>query len=299
MYEYRQALMRMRQGDSEREIARSKLMGRSKAARFRELARAQGWLNRKLHKPHPFPARYAVINCSALRFQGRRASKCSTVVAVGKLRKTWRSHRYGSTTLHPHLALAGGRPAGLVEHLDRGLVHVDDVMPEQHIAHQVGDRLQCPCGADHPACQGLARHEHARAGEHVLEARQWQPIDVFDDDQQGQQVVAGVALGQHLRRGAGADRRLVALGAAVALADMAKHAYLHRDDVELFADVLADLDHRGAAGAGALGLGDIIMDDVDARQLDGQGLALTARLLLAGVGRGLARRLAAVPAARP
>jgi hypothetical protein len=41
------------------------------------------------------------------------------------------------------------------------------------------------------------------------------------------------------------------------------------------------------------------MDDVDARQLDGQGLALTARLLLAGVGRGLARRLAAVPAARP
>ena len=40
MYEYRQALMRMRQGDSEREIARSKLMGRSKAARFRELARA-------------------------------------------------------------------------------------------------------------------------------------------------------------------------------------------------------------------------------------------------------------------
>ena len=45
MYEYRQALMRMRQGDSEREIARSKLMGRSKAARFRELARAQGWLD--------------------------------------------------------------------------------------------------------------------------------------------------------------------------------------------------------------------------------------------------------------
>ena len=27
MYEYRQALMRMRQGDSEREIARSKLVG--------------------------------------------------------------------------------------------------------------------------------------------------------------------------------------------------------------------------------------------------------------------------------
>lgn len=44
-------------------------------------------------------ARYAVINCSALRCQGRRASKCSTVVAVGKARSMWRSHRYGSTLL--------------------------------------------------------------------------------------------------------------------------------------------------------------------------------------------------------
>lgn len=44
-------------------------------------------------------ARYAVINCSALRFQGRRASKCSTVVAAGKARSTWRSHRYGSKPL--------------------------------------------------------------------------------------------------------------------------------------------------------------------------------------------------------
>ncbi|MDD3328164.1 MAG: IS21 family transposase, partial [Zoogloea sp.] len=52
MHEYRQALMRLRQGDSEREIARSGLMGRAKAARFRTLAwaqaqaqaQAQGWL---------------------------------------------------------------------------------------------------------------------------------------------------------------------------------------------------------------------------------------------------------------
>ena len=42
MYECRQTLMRLRQGDSEREIARSGLMGRAKAARFRTLA--QGWI---------------------------------------------------------------------------------------------------------------------------------------------------------------------------------------------------------------------------------------------------------------
>lgn len=38
MYEYRQALVRMRQGDSDREIAASKVMGRPKAAALRALA---------------------------------------------------------------------------------------------------------------------------------------------------------------------------------------------------------------------------------------------------------------------
>jgi len=44
MHEYRQALMRLRQGGSERGITRSDLMGRAKAARFRTQAQAQGWL---------------------------------------------------------------------------------------------------------------------------------------------------------------------------------------------------------------------------------------------------------------
>ena len=57
MHEYRQALMRLRQGDSEREIARSGLMGRAKAARFRELAREKGWL--ELTRPLPPDAEIA------------------------------------------------------------------------------------------------------------------------------------------------------------------------------------------------------------------------------------------------
>jgi transposase len=44
MHHYRQALMRMRQGDSDREIAKSRLMGRRTAASLRTLAAAQGWL---------------------------------------------------------------------------------------------------------------------------------------------------------------------------------------------------------------------------------------------------------------
>ena len=44
MYHYRQVLVRMRQGDTDREIARSGLMGRRKAGTLRERATAQGWL---------------------------------------------------------------------------------------------------------------------------------------------------------------------------------------------------------------------------------------------------------------
>jgi hypothetical protein len=45
MYQYRHALARMRQGDSDRDIARSKLMGRKKIAAVREEAQRQGWLD--------------------------------------------------------------------------------------------------------------------------------------------------------------------------------------------------------------------------------------------------------------
>lgn len=45
MHHYRQALMRMRQGDSDRDIAKSRLMGRRAAAALRGLAQGQGWLD--------------------------------------------------------------------------------------------------------------------------------------------------------------------------------------------------------------------------------------------------------------
>ncbi len=51
MYQYRQALARMRQGDSDRDLARSGLMGRKKAADLRELAQQQGWLESAVALP--------------------------------------------------------------------------------------------------------------------------------------------------------------------------------------------------------------------------------------------------------
>jgi hypothetical protein len=44
MFQFRQILVRLRQGDTDREIARSGLMGRRKVAAFRALCQQRGWL---------------------------------------------------------------------------------------------------------------------------------------------------------------------------------------------------------------------------------------------------------------
>ncbi len=44
MFEYRQVLLRMCSGDSDREIARAGLMGRKKLRKLRRMAAAEGWL---------------------------------------------------------------------------------------------------------------------------------------------------------------------------------------------------------------------------------------------------------------
>jgi len=45
MFQYRTVLARLRQGDTDREIARARLMGRHKTAALRVLATERGWLN--------------------------------------------------------------------------------------------------------------------------------------------------------------------------------------------------------------------------------------------------------------
>ncbi len=46
MYEYRQVIYRMRQGESDRSIAKAGLMGRGKAAELRQLSKERGWLDK-------------------------------------------------------------------------------------------------------------------------------------------------------------------------------------------------------------------------------------------------------------
>ena len=52
MHHYRQALLRMRQGDSDRDIAEARIMGRRKAGQWRALAQAHGWLDAQTPLPH-------------------------------------------------------------------------------------------------------------------------------------------------------------------------------------------------------------------------------------------------------
>ena len=63
MYQYRPVLVRMRLGDSDRELAKAGLMGRRKAAALRQVALAQGWLNRE--QPVPDEATLAVVLTAA------------------------------------------------------------------------------------------------------------------------------------------------------------------------------------------------------------------------------------------
>lgn len=59
MFQYRNALAQMRHGASDREIARSHLLGRHKLAALRELATRQGWLDPET----PLPEEAGIAAC--------------------------------------------------------------------------------------------------------------------------------------------------------------------------------------------------------------------------------------------
>jgi transposase len=97
MFQYRQVLLRLRQGDSDRDIARSRLMGRPKVAVFRLLAEAQGWL-----KPEaPLPDDVAI---AAVLSAPRRAR--STVSSAEPFRaqiERWADQGVSGVAIHAAL----------------------------------------------------------------------------------------------------------------------------------------------------------------------------------------------------
>jgi transposase len=102
MFQYRQVLVRLRQGDGDREIARSGLMGRVKVARLRALAAQQGWL--APDRPLPEDAELA-----AAIGQARRArSTISSVEPYRALVLRWREQEVSGVAIHAALCREHG-----------------------------------------------------------------------------------------------------------------------------------------------------------------------------------------------
>jgi transposase len=102
MFQYRQVLVRLRQGDSDRDIARARLMGRPKVAAFRGLAAAQGWLAPETALPDD-----AAI--SAAVGQARRArSTISTVEPYRAQVERWVAEGVGGIAIHAALCREHG-----------------------------------------------------------------------------------------------------------------------------------------------------------------------------------------------
>lgn len=93
MYEYRQVLVRMRQGDSDRGIRRAGLMGRDKAKEVREIAQEQGWLDRS--RPLPEDRELAEVFGSS-----QRPSTPSTVEPYRDQVTTWHQQGLQGTTIY-------------------------------------------------------------------------------------------------------------------------------------------------------------------------------------------------------
>ena len=97
MYKYRQIIVRMRLGESDRTLANTGLIGRKKAKALRDIAQQKGWL--ELSKPLPDDAALAEV-------LGQRCSRrpaASLVVPYQKEVKAWWQQGIQGTTIHQAL----------------------------------------------------------------------------------------------------------------------------------------------------------------------------------------------------
>ena len=98
MYQYRQILVRMRQGDSDRDIARSKTMGRKKIAQVREVANARGWLVPNTTLPDD-----AVLAAALARKEPLPVSCISSLEPWREQIANWHAAGIQGTTIHATL----------------------------------------------------------------------------------------------------------------------------------------------------------------------------------------------------
>lgn len=103
MYQYRQILVRMRQGDSDRDITRSRLMGRKKVAQIRAIAHERGWLA----PDAPLPEDAVLVTLFA-RPAGVPRQCVSTLEPWRDQIIAWRNEGIQGTTIHAALVRRHG-----------------------------------------------------------------------------------------------------------------------------------------------------------------------------------------------
>lgn len=133
MFQYRQVLLRLRQGDSDRDIARSRVMGRPKVAVFRLLAAAQGWLQPESPLPDD-AAMKALTRFTAdgiIEIDNNGAERALRAVALGR-----KNYLFAGSD-------AGGERAAAIYSLV-GSAKLIGLDPEAYLRHVI-ERI-----ADHP-----------------------------------------------------------------------------------------------------------------------------------------------------
>ena len=97
MFQYRQVLTRMRQGDSDRDVAWSRLIGRREAARLREIAIQRRWL--EAGRPLPEDAELAATFAPK-----RLPQSCVSSLEMNRKRITsWSQSSVARTAIHAAL----------------------------------------------------------------------------------------------------------------------------------------------------------------------------------------------------
>lgn len=143
MFQYRQVLVRLRAGDSERLIARSGLMGRDKAAAFRSLAARCGWLDAE----QPLPTDEAIATAVG---QARRArTTVSSAEPWRALVAEWITQGVQGVAIHAALCRTYGY-GGSYSSVHRLIRSIQAAMPAQttvRLHFEPADAAQLDFGA--------------------------------------------------------------------------------------------------------------------------------------------------------
>jgi transposase len=97
VHEIRNIIVRMRLGESDRQMAKAGLIGRSKAARIRSLANEKGWLDKSLELPANLEIESLVMKPSKQKISG------SIVKPYAKQVKKWIDEGITATVIHRSL----------------------------------------------------------------------------------------------------------------------------------------------------------------------------------------------------